>query len=195
VTAPDATAGGDWTPEFPGQRPPFGPGNETAVVHGARSERTISDLAEKIEAGLLTDEATPDWVQLPRYAGTRAAYARSLAIVLRLTWWLDSQDIETVLTDKTTTEEVEEQRKGRTTRRSTSTRVISVLSELHRAETRTASLAKELGLTPASEAALTKNLSQASWYQAASPLDQALAQIEQDRHTAIGASIDDSAEA
>jgi hypothetical protein len=170
---------------------PFAEGHTKSVVHGARSERTVSELAGQIEAGILADESVPDWVRLPQYAGARAAYARSLAIVERLTAWLDSQDIETVLTDKLSTEETEVRTKTRTTRRSTSVRIISVLDQLHRAETRANSLRRELGLTPTSAAALTKNLSQSRWYQSASPLDRALEQIEAERRRAIEAGGDD----
>ena len=132
--------------------------------------------------------SVPDWVRLGRSTpGARAAYARSLAIVQRLTAWLDSQDIETVLTDKTVTEETEKRRRAARRRRSTSVRVISVLDQLHRAETRANSLRRELGLTPASAAALTKNLSQSRWYQSASPLDKALQAIEDERQRAIEA--------
>jgi hypothetical protein len=165
----------------------FTEGNTAAETHGAYSERRISKLAEQYEAELLADPTTPDWVRLPRYAGARAARNRNKAVVQILVDWLDSQDIETVLTDKTITEEVEKREKGRTARRSTSTRVISVLDQLHRAETRLASSNRDLGLTPASEAALTKNLAQSGWYRSVStsPLDQALE--EKARQRALGA--------
>lgn len=49
-----------WTPEFDGQRPPFEPGNEAAVTHGATSERHVGVLAARIAAELLTDPEVPD---------------------------------------------------------------------------------------------------------------------------------------
>ncbi|MGE3194109.1 MAG: hypothetical protein AB7K08_11655 [Microbacteriaceae bacterium] len=45
---PTAEGGGEWVPEFAGQRPPFLPGNEAAVTHGARSPRKVEAVARKI---------------------------------------------------------------------------------------------------------------------------------------------------
>ena len=48
---PDPRSGiderGEWTPAFPGQRPPVGAGNEAAATHGAYSERRIQPLADE----------------------------------------------------------------------------------------------------------------------------------------------------
>ena len=38
----------EWKPAFEGQRPPFLPGNEANLIHGARSERRVGPLAERI---------------------------------------------------------------------------------------------------------------------------------------------------
>lgn len=110
---------------------------------------------------------------------------------MALLWdWLAAQDVEDALSDVTTTEEAEERRKGRTTRRTVSRRVVSVLDQLHRAESRAASLRGKLGLDPASAARLAKDLSATRWYQGATPLDRALDKIEADRRQALEAGDD-----
>lgn len=38
----------DWKPAFPRRRPPFEPGNEAAVKHGARSPRKVEEMARQI---------------------------------------------------------------------------------------------------------------------------------------------------
>lgn len=40
----------DWTPAFPGQRPPFPPGHELSVQHGAYSPRKVDPLAAEFVA-------------------------------------------------------------------------------------------------------------------------------------------------
>jgi len=45
---------GDWTPAFPGQRPPAEPGNELAVKHGAYSTVALGDRVNE-----LADELRP----------------------------------------------------------------------------------------------------------------------------------------
>lgn len=164
--------------------PQFTAGHTASLVHGGRSERTIAPLADEIAAELLTAETTPDHLRRPEFASAVRAWARAEAVVALLWRWLDGQDIEASLTDTVTTEETEEHTKRRTTRRSVSRRVASVLGELHRAETRAASLRRELGLSPLSAGKLARDLSQSRWYQGASPLDKRLAQIEAERQAA-----------
>jgi len=92
---PDPLSGidehGDWTPAFPGQRPPVGAGNDVAATHGAYSERKIRPLADAWLKRL--DETM-------RAAGVHAALddvareqlARSLARVDLLEQEIDADD-------------------------------------------------------------------------------------------------------
>lgn len=41
-------SGSDWTPAFPGQRPPFEPGNQVAVRHGAFSKLRLEPRAAEL---------------------------------------------------------------------------------------------------------------------------------------------------
>lgn len=69
------TKPGEWTPEFEGQRPPFEPGNEAAVTHGARSRRKVEEIARQIDDDLLT---RAPWVRdFPEALG---AYGRAEAV-------------------------------------------------------------------------------------------------------------------
>lgn len=167
--------------------PPFEPGHTKSTVHGAASPRRVEPLASEIEAELFATEGVPEHLRRPEFRASVAAWARSEAVV-RLLWeWLTGQDVEAALTDVTRSAETEETGKGRTSRRSVSRRVGSVLDQLHRAEMRAASMRRALGLDPLSAGRLARDLSQSRWYQAASPLDQALDRIEADRQAAIEA--------
>ncbi|MGH3220231.1 MAG: hypothetical protein ACRDPY_16265 [Streptosporangiaceae bacterium] len=185
-TPPEAaSAGASW------QRPPFEPGNTAAETHGAYSERRIAPLADEIARSLLEHPDTPPWIKEPAQAAVVAAWARAEAVVSRLWAYLDDQgDIVAALTEQTTSAETEEHGKTKTVRKSISRRVTSVLSELHRAETRAMNLRSRLGLDPLSRAKLMKDMGQARWYAGQTPLDRKLAEIEAERRQAIEAADD-----
>jgi hypothetical protein len=139
--------------------PPFAAGNTAALVHGARSERSVAPLAEKIAAGLLTHASCPDYLQEPAYAPVVAAWSRAEAVTQLLWQYLDGMDAETALTETIAGEEDETHGEGGSiTRRSASKRVMSVLGELHRSETRAMNLRGRLGLDPLSRAKIAKDI-------------------------------------
>lgn len=80
----------DWSPEFPGQRPPFdGPvGNALALQHGAYSERRLAPLMKEIRAAVLTDPETA-YLQAPRYQPALDGWLRAEAQVRLLTAYLE----------------------------------------------------------------------------------------------------------
>jgi hypothetical protein len=130
------------------------PGNELATVHGAYSERGLAPRAAQIAQDLLTHAETPEWLRTSSYAAAVAAWARAEAVVSLLWEWLDQHDLGEALTDVT---ELDERRtKGST--RSTARRVESVLTQLHRHETRAAGLRSQLGLSPLSRARLGRDI-------------------------------------
>lgn len=55
--APDARSGvdesGEWTPAFPGQRPPFGPGHALSTKHGVFSRAAMQPRAAELAAQIL----------------------------------------------------------------------------------------------------------------------------------------------
>jgi hypothetical protein len=184
VTATTASAG-DWSPEFDGQRPPFAAGNESAVVHRARSERHVGPLAAQLAAELLADPETPAHLHEPLFADAVESWARAAA-TCRLLWaWIDGQDIMSALTDVTSAEEDEEADHGRVHRTSTTRHVPAALEMLRKFETLTANLRRGLGLDPASAAKVGRDLA-ARRYMDAAPLTAALAEIEQNRALTAG---------
>ena len=79
----------EWTPEFPGQRPPFALGNELATKHGAYSDRRVLPVAEHLLEDLLP--TLPAYLQEARYAPAVRAYALVLARIERVERWLEAQ--------------------------------------------------------------------------------------------------------
>jgi hypothetical protein len=184
VTAGTASPDG-WSPEFDGQRPPFAPGNERAVVHGARSERHVGPLAAQIAADLLADADTPTHLHEPAFASAIQAWARAEAVV-RLLWaWIDGQDVMAALTDVETREEDEEADHGEIHRKSVTRRVAAAVDQLRKYETLASNLRGRLGLDPASAAKVARDVS-ARRYMDAQPLAAALAEIEQNRALTAG---------
>lgn len=179
-----------WTPEFDGQRPPFQPGNEAALIHGARSERHVGPLAARIAAEMLDDPDTPEHIREPVFAASVAAWARAEA-VCRLLWaWLEGRDVIDGLTAAAETTEDEERTRGSTHRKSSTRTVPSVLDMLRRYEAHAASLRSKLGLDPASAARVGRDLA-ARRYMDATPLSAALTAIEKRRALTAGEGNDD----
>jgi hypothetical protein len=65
----------DWTPEFPGQRPPFEPGNDLAVKHGAYAVVKLGPRVETL-AELIRDLVGP------LYRDSDELAVRTLALTL-----------------------------------------------------------------------------------------------------------------
>ena len=100
----------------------------------------------------------PDYLRAPAYLPAVQAWARAEAVVSLLWAYLAGRDIEAALTETIEASETEARSKGRTSRRSVSQRVVSVLGELHRAEVRASNLRARLGLDPLSRAKIMKDL-------------------------------------
>lgn len=147
-------ADGGWVPEFPGQRPPFQPGNsvgrqveegnELAATHRGYSPRYVEPLAQDLLEVVLAEESTPAHVKSATYRLELLALCRAEAQVQLVTEWLVKQaegreDGMPDLGDE---------------------RVRSAYLLLHRAESRGASARTRLGMTPVSAARLGKNVAQ-----------------------------------
>ena len=138
--------------------PPAEPGNELAMVHGARSERRIAPLAEQIASSLLSHPDTPPYLREPSYAPAVRAWSRAEAVVSLMWDWLAEQDLEAALADSTVTDEAERRSRSKSSRHTTSRHTEAVLTQLHRAETRAMNLRSRLGLDPLSRARLGKDV-------------------------------------
>ncbi|MEQ4715832.1 hypothetical protein [Nonomuraea sp. B19D2] len=69
-----------WVPAFPGQRPPFQPGHELSMRHGAYSPRRVDPLAVELVEGVLADDAV-SFLRQPAYRSALWAWGRAEARV------------------------------------------------------------------------------------------------------------------
>lgn len=83
----------DWQPEFEGQRPPFTPGNDLAVKHGAFSDRRVDPVANRYRDEVLSDPTTT-YLTAPRFANQLWQWCVASARVELLTIWVDSMPVD-----------------------------------------------------------------------------------------------------
>jgi len=79
--APGIGGGGevsDWAPAFPGQRPPFAPGNDLSLRHGVYSPRKIGERSAVVVAQLL-EQPGVGYLQAPEYRASLWRYAQRQA--------------------------------------------------------------------------------------------------------------------
>lgn len=157
MTIVDPATGEPWTPEFEGQRPPFQPGNELAVKHGAYSAKRIDPVAAGFRDEILASPAM-QYLTEPQYAAIFWQYCRTAARI---------QAIEDAL-DGMTIEQAAYSGKGQT----------SWLELLRKWTTTLTTLASRCGLDPLSYARLGKDIMQAKQADAATLLTQARARAE-----------------
>lgn len=154
---------------FPGQRPPFAPGNEYGFTaghelsthHGAYSERRVAPLAAEVEQVARADPSWPAYLDDSSYIPAVRAWASSEAVCVLLRRYLDGMDFIDALADTTTEESTETRGRGKTTRVATSRRVKAALELLDKAESRAASHRARLGLDPLSRARLGRDVTSA----------------------------------
>lgn len=153
----DPTPGQEWTPEFPGQRPPFQPGNTLAVTHGAYSRQRTDPIARRFIDELAQDPGL-EYLQAPRFHAALWAWASTMAKVELLTEWVDSMDIQ----------HAADSAAGKT----------SALELLRKWMATAQTQAARIGLDPLSAARLGKDIAGARQADAATLLTQARAQAE-----------------
>lgn len=141
--------------------PPFEPGHERSLQHGARSERRIAPLAAEIEQHARTLPSWPSYLDAAEYGAAVTAWARAEAVVTLLWRWLADraeQGLDELLAEHATEETEEMRGKGTTRRMTTGRRVASVLEQLRKWESAAASHRARLGLDPLSRAKLSKDV-------------------------------------
>jgi hypothetical protein len=153
--------GDGWVPEFPGQRPPFAPGNQLGVRHGAFSEARVLPLAGRILAAMLADEDCPPYLHQSKFTRALQAWSRAEAQAEVIQSYLDSMTVDEALSEVTEGTEGEDRLSapGSVKRTLHQRKRLSALDALHRAESRAQSLRRELGLSPSSYAALARDVS------------------------------------
>lgn len=168
----------DWTPAFPGQRPPFQPGNSTSVTHGATSPARVAELAAELEAEARGSASWPAHLHSPVWAAAVRDYFRARAVSELLWRWLADQDDVMAMLAETGREESEETSgKGRSKRVTASKRVGAVLSHYNMMQGRVMTLSRRLGLDPQSHVAIAAAMASTAYMLASGaqhPLDAAV---------------------
>ncbi len=158
---------------------PFEPGNTVSTWHGAKSERRIGPLAERIEQTARGLPSWPSYLDDAAYGPAVASWARAEAIVELLWRYLSERDLDETLSDTSTDKTITEQDgDGKQRRISAGRRTRAALDLLERAEGRAARARASLGLDPMSRARLGRDV-------AASQVDMAQL-LSQLRETAEG---------
>lgn len=93
MTVIDPNTGKEWTPEFKGQRPPFQPGNELAVTHGAYSPKRVDPLAAGFRDEIL-EQPHMAFLGQAEYATIFWAWCRQAARVQMLEDYCDSMTMQ-----------------------------------------------------------------------------------------------------
>lgn len=127
----------DWTPEFEGQRPPFPPGNELAVTHGAYSKKRTDPIAQRLIEEVASDPTT-GYLASPKYHAQLWQWAVAQAKVEVLAEYIDTMTLKAAMNSD----------RGQ----------VSPMDLMRQFMTTAASLASALGLTPLSAARLGKDV-------------------------------------
>lgn len=162
MTVIDPATGRPWTPEFEGQRPPFQPGNELAVTHGAYSSKRTDPIARRYIDELATDPGL-EYLQAPRFHAALWAWASAMAKVELLQQWVDDMPIQ----------QAADSDRGK----------ISALELLRKWMSTAQTAATRLGLDPLSAARLGKDIAGTRQADAATLLTRARAEAESNTGT------------
>lgn len=138
----------DWVPAFEGQRPPFQPGHELTLTHGAYSDRKVLPVARLVVEELLADPGAVH-LQATIWRGAVDAYGRAQARVLLMTKWLEEHETGGVTSEGD---------------------VLPVVRALKDWESRVERHRRELGLTPLARARLGRDVAQGRAADAAAEL-------------------------
>lgn len=147
---------------FPGQRPPFPPGNTLARQHGATSPRAIAPLAEEFEANARSSTSFPEHLRDPSFGAEITAWCWAEAQVMIIRQYVAGLDLLDALADTSEERSEETSVKGNTTRLTTARRTRAALDLLDRSENRAARFRSRLGLTPDSRSRIARDLATAS---------------------------------
>ena len=82
----------DWTPNPNGQKPPFEPGNDLAVTHGAWSEALVSPAAEAVRAEMQV--SGPEYLREPMFGPAVRLVAADVARAERVAAYVDGLPLE-----------------------------------------------------------------------------------------------------
>lgn len=146
---------GEWSPVFPGQRPPLQPGHQLSLVHGAYSPQRVETMAAGIVKELLDSPSCPAHLRddPEAFAPLLELWGSAMAVCRLLRAALTTGDVLAGLSEFT--EGLETERRpamGQVNRKTRVRRTGPILDALHRHETRAMNLSVRLGLDAASRA-------------------------------------------
>lgn len=152
-------------------RPPFQPGHEQSITHGATSERRLGPLAAEIESAARSSPQWPDYLNRQEFAAAVRSWARAEAVAELLWTWLAALDgdVPSMLAEVAEEDSREDRHRGGSRRLTRSRRVSSVLVQLDRAQARAATLRRAIGLDPSGQAKIVKDLSAARFLDGHAP--------------------------
>lgn len=133
-------------------------GNKLSLHHGAKSPERVGEIAAALMEALLNDPTTDDYLRQPIMGHEVLAWAHAEAQARLMRDWLDASGLSAAMTETVMTTENETPVSGGVHRKATSRKAASLMSELHKAETRAANRRQQLGLTPMSRARLGKDI-------------------------------------
>jgi len=158
MTVINPATGTEWTPEFEGQRPPFQPGNQLAVKHGAFSDRQMQPIARAHYERMLADPTLPALLRASYMQDGLQRFCEAMARRDLLADWVDAMSIQ----------DAADSDRGKT----------SPLELLRKWETTVDNKAKDWGLTPASYVRIHRDSAMANQADAATLLTRARAEAE-----------------
>ena len=130
-------------------------GNKIQLTHGAKDPEKVGEIAGALMEALLNDPTTDDYLRQPIMAHEVLAWAHAEAQARLMRDWLDASGLSAAMTETVLSAEEETPLGGgRLSRKATSRKAASLMSELHKAENRRI----QLGLTPMSRARLGKDI-------------------------------------
>lgn len=151
-----------WVPEFPGQRPPFGPGNRLHMSHGANVFEVRNPVAQQLK-GWVCSLPGNEYLREERNAVALDDWAHAQARVLLMRSWADGCDVEAALAEVTEIEETVERPSPGVERRYTRAKsVVGTWKALESAERHARACADRLGLSPLARVKLGKQAQSAS---------------------------------
>lgn len=157
--------GSVWVPAFKGQRPPFQPGNQLNLRHGANTPQIVDPLAQRYVEAMLADDDLPPMIRAPYFSEAVYGYCMARAKRDLIAAWCAGMSIQ----------EAADSERGRT----------SPLELLRKWETTVDGKAKALGLTPAAWVRIHRDLAGAHQADAVTLLTQARAEAERAAITTV----------
>jgi hypothetical protein len=152
----------EWVPESPAQLPPYGPGNQAGVRHGARTAAIRDPVAEELKVWAASQPGN-EYLREERNAFALNDWAQAQARVLLMQAYASGQAVDEALAEITEIEETVERPSPGVERRYTRAKsVVATWKALESAERHARQAADRIGLSPLARMKLGKQAQAAS---------------------------------